>query len=147
MAFHGRTVHSIASESWELPIVGYEVLEVWFSGQVYLIAYGEKGADESVAPRTGISFGGKFLYMGAKMEQVVLDAEAPWSTLCALLNLRHVRITAARADNGGHLKLRFQDGSIIKAGPDQQYENWGVSGPGHLMLAAPPGGGDPRIGT
>ncbi len=74
-----------------------------------------------------------------------LDGEGPWSALIPLLELRHVRIAEAHADAHGRLFLGLADSSSLTAGTDPSYENWEVSGPGPLILASPPGGGDPRL--
>jgi hypothetical protein len=137
------------ADFWPLPIVGFEVQEVWFSGQLYVIAYGEGGDMRRglQAPRTQIALGGAFLLRSSEGVEHRLDGGDSWETLVPVLGLRRARVVEATADREGVLEIRFEDGSAISAGPDPQYENWEISGPAGLNLAAPPGGGDPRIST
>lgn len=133
------------AEIWQLPIIGFEVLEVWFSGELYLTAYGDRaGKREDAAPITRIRLGGPFTYQAEDGTDHRIVGDGPWSEAIPLLDLRRAKITEATADRHGNLALRFSNGSAIFAAPDPQYENWGLSGPGRLSLYAPPGGGDPR---
>jgi len=136
------------SEQWELPIVGFEVLQVWFSGETYLIAYGTKTeASVTEAPRAQLSLGGAFSLLEPDGTRHLLDGGGPWEALVPLLSLRHATIESAIADRQGRLVVRFEPGFVLTAEPRPHYEAWGISGPGSLILASPPGGGDPRITT
>lgn len=130
---------------WQLPIIEFEINDVWFSGEIYLIGYGEPSPGERTASRTQIRFGGTFVHHTAEGQDVQIDASGSWQSAISLLDLRHARITAATATQDGRLRISFSDGSRLEADPDPRYENWEVSGPGGLNLVAPPGGGDPRI--
>ena len=132
------------SGPWPLPIVGFEVYDVWFSGQLYVIAYGDPPPGERRPPRAQIAFGGEFVYQRQDGQGAQLDAQKPWETAVSLLSLRHARVIRAVADREGNLEIVFDNGSSLIAGPDERYENWTVSGAGFSVIA-PPGGGDPRI--
>ena len=134
------------ADVWHLPIVGFEVLEVWFSGQVYVIAYGEDGEARKAKPasRAQIALGGSFTLRSADGTEQHLNAEAPWETLTPLLSLRHASIATAFANRNAVLQITFGDGSALSAQSDPQYENWEASGPGFRIIA-PPGGGEPVI--
>jgi hypothetical protein len=135
------------AELWELPIIGFEVLEVWFSGELHVIAYGDGGDVKRrlPAPQTQITLGGAFI-LHAPAERVHhLSGQDPWESLVPILALRHARITGATADRTSTLHLHFDDGHEISAGPDPQYENWQINAPDRLHLVAMPGRGDPRI--
>ena len=129
-----------------LPIVGFEVLEIWFSGQVYVIAYGEARDTGEAKPalRAQIALGGAFALRSADGTEQQLNAEDPWETLTPLLRLRHASIASASADRAAVLQIGFADGTTLSVQPDPHYENWEVSGPG-FQIVAPPGGGDPLI--
>jgi hypothetical protein len=138
------------AERWELPLVGFRVSDIWFSGQLYVIAYDDRSgwtfADfPKGAPRTQVAFGGAFVFTSSQKVDVHLDAAQPWETLVPVLALRGVRITSAIADRQAALEIVFDDGSSLRAGPDDHYENWEIAGPDALNLVSPPGGGDPRI--
>ncbi len=134
------------ADSWQLPIVGFEVIEIWFSGIVYVVAYGQGDPTRGIAaPNTKIGLGGAFVLRAADGVEHRLDGSEPWSTLTPLLSLRHSEICSACADRESVLRIEFSDGAVISAGPDPQYENWDLQGPDGLWLVAPPGGGDPRI--
>jgi hypothetical protein len=136
------------ADGWQLPIVGFEVCDVWFSGQLYVIAYGDGDLKRGLpAPRTQIALGGPFLLRSSDGNEHRLNAEEPWDTLVPVLSLRHAHVVAAAATRNGALGIRFEDGSALSAEPDPHYENWAMSGPEGLNLVAPPGGGDPRISS
>lgn len=134
---------------WQLPIVGFEIGDVWFSWGLYLIGYGEPMPGERMASRTQVRFGGALVHRTAGGQDVQIDAAGPWHSATSLLDLRHARITAATATAtlDGRLRLSCSDGSRLEADPDSRYENWEISGPGKLNLVCPPGGGDPRISS
>jgi hypothetical protein len=137
------------ADRWDLPIVGFRVSQIWFSGQLYVIAENDRSgwtlADfPKPIPSTKIGFGGPFIYRSPVLEHA-LDARAPWATLVPVLELRGSRVASATADRQGQLNVVFEDGTSLSAGPDERYENWDLAGPESLILAAPPGGGDPRI--
>ena len=136
------------ADVWHLPVIGLQVVDVWFSGELYVIAYGKGDLKRALpAPRTQIRLGGAFLLRTADGIEHRLNAAEPWSTLVPVLALRHAHIAAATADRNGVLDLRFDDGSVLSADPDPHYENWEISGPDALNLVSPPGGGDPRISS
>jgi len=133
-------------EEWRLPIDGFEVTDVWFSGQLYVIAYGVGDVRRGVAaPRTQIALGGPFRLRTADGRKHDLDAGESWGTLVPVLSLRHARVTAATGNRTGSLVVTFDDGSELSVEPDPRYENWELNGPGALHLVSPPGGGDPRV--
>ena len=123
------------------------MLEVWFSGRLYVIAYGHDAgqAAGATSPRAQIAFGGSFSFTSRDGEQRDLRASDAWESLVDVLSLRDAQIVEATADRRGRLVLRFDDGAALVAEPDPQFENWEIAGPGRLNLVAPPGGGDPRI--
>jgi len=140
------------ADRWDLPIVGFRVYDIWFSGRLYVIAYGENSgltlADFPKVPlRTQIAFGGPFVLSLPDGAEHYLDAAEPWETLVTVLGLRGACIASAQTDRGGILRIHFENGSSLVAGPHPQYENWEVAGPGALYLVVPPGGGDPRVAS
>jgi Family of unknown function (DUF6188) len=132
-------------EVWDLPIVGYEVVTVEFSGRIGVVAYGTRSEDESYAPSAGLYFGGGFLLHDQHGVLHSLDAESPWESLTPLLALRHRTVVLATADSRSHIEIQYDDGSKLIAGPQPPYENWELVGPRGLNLVAMPSGGDPRI--
>lgn len=128
------------SEVLELPIVGFEVIDIWFSGQMYVVAYGAMGFGEP-GGRTQIALAGPFRLRSSDGTEHRLDAAEAWSTLVPVLAFRHACIVAATADRSGVLDIAFDDGSVLTAGPAPMYENWQVAGPTTLNLLALPSGG------
>jgi hypothetical protein len=124
---------------WELPVSGFEVLTITFRSELHVVAYGDRG--ESIS----IGLGGSFRFRDAAGREAHLDGEGPWAQLTPVLDLRHVRIAQATADAETHLRVEFDGGQALEAGPDPAYENWRTMGPGDVELIAPPGGGDPRF--
>jgi len=136
---------ALQGEPTSLPLEGFELLEIWLSGQVFLIAYGDSPAGTRASglplpPRTQIALGGAFEYRSSKGETHLLSGDERWVRLAPLLELQHARFTAARVGALGYLTLTFDNGSEIRAGPELDFESWTVSGPGNLDLFCLPGG-------
>lgn len=120
---------------WQLPLEGFEVLQLTFAYPIDIVAYGDGGAS------TLIRFEGRFDFTEPHDGVHHLNAaEQPWSELGALFSLRGDRITSAKATEGAQLRVEFASGRLIEAGPDPAYENWEVSGPGFQLIATPGGG-------
>jgi hypothetical protein len=127
-------------DSLTLPVDGFEVCDVWFSGQLYVIAYGARdtsGAAE--APRTQLALGGAFTFREANGREHRLNAEEPWEALVPILSLRHKTVASAVATRRGVLNVVFDDGSAIVVASDPRYENWEMTGPGALLVVCTPG--------
>jgi hypothetical protein len=136
--------HDPDAQSWELPVAGLQVVELWLGFQLYLIAQGAKGDDR----RMQINIGGLFTFEVPDGTAHRLDpGHDPWSSFVPMLGLQHVGITSAVADRTATLRVRYSDGAALSVGPHPKYENWEVVGPDKLYLVAPPGGGDPRIAS
>lgn len=119
---------------WELPVGGYEVLEITFANALSITAYGDGGATCT------ISLGGLFDFIDSGGHHA-LDADGRrWDELTAVLGLRRDRLESAHATQAGKLAVAFATGRRIEAGPAPMFENWHVSCPG-LELIAMPGGG------
>ena len=50
-------------------------------------------------------------------------------------------VAVAEADEGGELRIDFQDGARVLAAADEDYEAWTLAGPGGLKVVSGPGGG------
>jgi hypothetical protein len=127
------------SNGWKVPIRGFELLEVWLSGETYLILYGPE------AERVQFRFGSEAELLGSEGSIVRLNGGGAWETLAPLFRLRHRKIAEGEVSAQGQVTLRFDGGSSLLVRPDEQYESWELTGPGDLILVCPPGGGDPRI--
>lgn len=128
-------------QRWKLPIIGYELRELWLSGETYLIFYG-------LHPDTGraqFSIGGIATLHHPAADPLSLNGTGPWMAWTALFDLRHHKLAEATVTIDGDLDLTFDQATRLSVHPDDNHENWGLSGPGDLILACPPGGGDPRI--
>lgn len=124
-----------ANGPWDLPISGYEVLQITFAYPVDIVAYGDGGATACMRVE------GEFQFSNAKGGQSCLDASGEhWEELTPLLSLRHDRVATAHASETGRLRVEFASGSRIEAGPSEMYENWQISGPGFQVVALPGGG-------
>jgi Family of unknown function (DUF6188) len=126
-------------DGWSVPVSGYELLTVEFSGRLSLTVYGDGGKSCTIALE------GQFTLRTADGNDRRLDAEQDWSQLTPVLSLRHAGVAELRASRDGDLDVAFDNGALLQASPDPRYESWEISGPGDLNLVCPPGGGDPRI--
>jgi hypothetical protein len=132
---------NIHAEQWDFPIVGFEVLEVRFSGQLHIVAYGDDGGPGRAASWSSIAYGGSFTLDLNDRDPLHLDASGPWTKVVPVLELRHARVASATAFRNGQLEIRFDDGSALIAESDSDYENWEINGPDALNVVAQPGGG------
>jgi len=122
---------------WNLPIVGFEVLNVTFGFMIDITACGDAGATSS------LRLEGPFELTDPDRGTVRLDASGDaWEDLAAVLALRHERIAAATAisTDASTLRVQFSSGCVLSAGPHPQYENWEIHGPGFMLVCTPGGG-------
>lgn len=117
--------------SWALPIRGFEVSDIWLSGETYVILYGPK------AERVQFRFGGEAHPLEADGTDTALDGGGAW--------VHGSRCYRSSNFVAGGWRLRTSLMTAISVSPDQQYESWEMSGPADLLLVCPPGGGDPRV--
>jgi hypothetical protein len=131
---------------WTLPVQGFHVIVIEFGGEIRVHTGGPRPDGERFASAMRIDFGGRFTYVTEVGVSHEFHAENdPWDSMTPLFRLRHRLIVSAVADSASNVEIRFDDTSSLSAGPDENYENWAIVGPGDLHLVAVPGGGDPRI--
>jgi hypothetical protein len=134
------------SVRWTLPVQGFQVIAVEFGGEIRVHMSGPRPSGERFAAAMRIAFGGSFTYVTEFGISNELHAENDsWDSMTPLLRLRHHLVVSAVTDSSSNVEIRFDDTSSLSAGPDEDYENWSIVGPGDLHLVAVPGGGDPRI--
>ncbi len=133
------------SKTWDLPLAGFAVTDIWFSGRIGVVAYKTRRKGDRNAPKATVWFGGPFSLRDRNGVVHDLDAGADWTSLTALFELRHQFIESATADDSSSIEVYFELGYRLTAGPVPQYENWELSGPGDINVVGMPGGGDPRI--
>jgi hypothetical protein len=132
----------MTGEHWELPVVGFKLLEIWLSGETYLVFYDTTtGKDNG---RAMFNIGGPASLGRPDGTIVELDGDV-WTAWTPMFYLRYHRLAQATVTAGSILRLAFDEGTTLTVGVDDTLENWGLSGPGDLILVCPPGGGDPRI--
>jgi hypothetical protein len=136
---------SESDEGWTSPVAGFEVIEVRFSGQIYVTAYGKRADGEKEAPSTDIALGGGFTFVDCSGTEHHLSAVEPWESLVPLLSLRHDHIASAVANGTGWLTVRFESGARLEVGPDGHYENWQLVGPDGILIVGLPSGGEPAV--
>lgn len=120
---------------WDLPLVGYEVLQVTFAFPIDIVVYGRAGACGLIR----LAGGFEFTQHGRGTSS--LDAsQQSWEELTPVLSLRHDRVASAHVSDPGNLVVQFESGRRIEAAPEPMYENWEISGPGFQLIALPDGG-------
>jgi hypothetical protein len=120
---------------WDLPISGYEVLQVTFAFPLDIVAYAEGGATCMLRFEDTLDFSAP----GQAVQRLDAAGEC-WEDLTVVLCLRHDRIKSALASETGHLAVEFESGRRIEAISSEMYESWQVSGPGFQLIALPGGG-------
>ncbi|MGH2850337.1 MAG: DUF6188 family protein [Solirubrobacteraceae bacterium] len=111
-------------------------MQVTFAYPVDFIAYVDRGSSAQVR------FEGRFDFDDSDGGIHHLDASSqPWEDPAVVLALRHDRVAAASAtEDDARLRIEFDSGRVLTAGPDPQYENWAVIGPGFHLISSPGGG-------
>src|SRR5699024_1930244 len=73
--------------------------------------------------------------------QTIIDPEGDKSRFVLVLQLHGETVEAAHID-GSVLILKFSNGSVLEAGPDEDYESWNYTGPESTptRVIAMPGG-------
>jgi len=120
---------------WTLPIDGYDVLQITFAYPIDVVAYGDGGVSAAIRLEQGFDIHDPD---GVRH----FDASAqPWEELAGVLALRHDRIAHATAtEDDAKLRIEFESGRVLTAGPHPRYENWAVTGEGFQLIAMPGGG-------
>jgi hypothetical protein len=131
----------MSDRHWQIPIADYELLEIWLSGETYLILYGS----DTDGGRATFNIGGGATLNRPNQTPLHLNGAGPWKAWTALFDLRYHKLAKATVTAEGELVLIFDEGTRLTVSPNDSYESWGLSGPAELILACPPGGGDPRI--
>ena len=67
-----------------------------------------------------------------------IDAEKSPRSAGPILDLIRKYVTSAKSTDG-MLVLRFDDGSEVRAYPDERYESWSVGGAGRTFQCLPGG--------
>jgi Family of unknown function (DUF6188) len=123
----------------EVPLAGFVVTDIWFSGRIRLIA--AKPSSRGGNPlQVKIWFGGPLTFRGESGRVHDLDAGGAWEFLIALFELRHQVIESAVADEASRIQICFELGQILAAETQPQDENWGLLGPDGLHLVGMPTG-------
>ena len=117
------------SESYEF-LVGEPVNQVWVWGPIRLVIESEGKAASVDLLRLGFTDP-----TGRSME---IDAVRQPSEAGPLLDLISKRVTFAKSADGT-LLLRFDDGSEVRAYPDDRYESWAVVSDGRTFQCLPGG--------
>ena len=130
----------------DLPIAGFAVLDLRCSN-VTLIEVGEQEAPTTPQPSSALLFNGAVRYRAALWRDHDRSGQGAWEPNAVLMARRGATIAAAWDTREGAITIRFDDGARRWAEPDDHFEGWEVSGSERLILASPPGGGDPRITT
>lgn len=126
---------------WTLPVVGFEIQAVTFTGTVQVVAFAFGGE------KCAITLIGAFELREPDGRVHSLNASSQaWERLVVLLSLRHDTIAVATVTADSNVVVELASGRAIVAGPNERYENWEISGPGEIDLLAAVGGGDPRWG-
>jgi hypothetical protein len=136
---------SVSPEGWQIPVVGWTVIEVTFSGQTYITAYGDKSEGEREAPTTVITLAGKFTFTDSSGSEHHLIGDGAWEPLTPLMSLRHSRITSAAADRQSRLVVTFDTGAMLDIGSGEHYENWQLTAPDGILIVGLPGGNEPAV--
>ena len=117
---------------WDLPLAGFEVLQMTFAYPIDLVAYGPDGVTAILRFHGSLALierGGATLELGASKDS--------WGVLSTLLSLRHDRLRSVRADDRGLLVVAFGSGRRIEARSTDRYENWQVTGPDFQLITLP----------
>lgn len=84
---------------------------------------------------------GAFTMRDATGEQAEANAEDELDTrIAAVGTLTGTTLTTASVADDGTLRVSLQDGRVLTAGADEQFEAWTIAGPEGLKIVCLPGG-------
>ncbi len=127
------------STTWDVPLAGFVVTDIWFSGHIRVIASKPSGGGGNPL-QAKIWFGGPLTFRDESGRVHDLDAGGAWEFLIALFELRHQVIESAVADEASQIQICFELGQFLAAETHPQDENWGLLGPDGLNLVGMPAG-------
>jgi hypothetical protein len=117
---------------WDIPVDGFEVLQVTFAYPVDIVTYGPDG--ETVT----IRIEGAFEFVDSEGTNRRFDASKnSWEELSVVLALRHDHLRSVHADETGALTVEFKSGRRIEASCTPGYENWQISGREFSLISLP----------
>lgn len=111
------------SENYDF-LVAEPVNQVWVWGPIRLVI-------ESQGKSANVDLG-RVAFTDPAGETVEIDAEKSPLSAGALLDLIRKHVTSAESADG-MLVLRFDDGSEVRAYPDERNESWSVAGAGRTF--------------
>jgi hypothetical protein len=122
-----------------LPVIGFEVLGLWFAYSLDLFAYGD-----NVTKHLKLVLNGVFDYIDTGGEVIHFNVEtAPWRELVPLFDLRYDRIKDAVVSLDSELRVDFESGRKLIVPPDKD-EAWEAWAPGVKVVGT---GGEPAVWT
>ncbi|MGL4832097.1 MAG: DUF6188 family protein [Propionibacteriaceae bacterium] len=83
---------------------------------------------------------GPFMFIDAAGCLHMITPEGNPRTLSPVLAIARTTLARASAFDDGRLELDFADGAGIRVGMDEDFEAWGMTGPGGMKLVSMPGG-------
>jgi hypothetical protein len=113
-------------------LYGEVVNQIWFWGMIRLVF------DRPSAEAWAVDVQ-RFRLVAPDGASVLIDAAGPPLETAPTLQLLKQAVTAASAAEGA-LTLRFANGFVLEALPDDKYESWMVAGPNGVVQCLP--GGD-----
>jgi hypothetical protein len=127
-----------ASGPWSLPVEGFEVLYIGFGFAIDITAHGHAGLTVNIKLESAF----ELREPGGGTHRLDPSTQS-WEELAQIMSLRHDRIHSATATENAHLRIEFDNGRILEARADPQYESWAISGQAsnsspHPVLAASP---------
>jgi hypothetical protein len=121
------------SDHWVLPLDGQVVIQCRYDYALTLIV-GEM--EPSFILRIEQPF--KFSNPDGAVE--IIDPVPDPRAMARTLSLVRNTITRSVAHKDGGLEIDFQDGSLVRVSPSDDYEAWHLSGPEGPILVSIPGG-------
>ncbi len=129
-------LHQTAEDIWILPLGGADVTRVCRMADTGFVLELASAGDD-VTLRLSCSFS----ITQADGRRGDLTAEN-YAAVGPLLGLAGATVRQATFTPAGKLTILFQDGRIVRAENDPDYESWEVAGPGNILVVAMPGVGE-----
>lgn len=120
----------------EFPLTGWTVERIAFDYQTTLSLY---PPTPGTAADCTVTLMGAFCLRRPNREGLELEAGPPFENAEAILELHRLGVARFAASDEGRLTITFDDGSVLEAARDDQYESWQTHGAVSMLCSPHPG--------
>lgn len=127
------TKPSLLDDQWILPLSGEKVIQCRYD-YAFTMVIGE------LEPSFIVRIEQPFSLHSPEGDVDSVDPAVDMREMGGTLRLVHGTVARSVAHKDGRLEIDFEDGSLVRVSPSDDYEPWHLSGPDGVMMVSIPGG-------